>query len=105
MSSGPNREYSEYQRKVIRRFYENREEGDQQRLAELVSNLYLATGKKREKLWTTARDMMVRLGVPTKRVDHILQSDNPALVAAVVEEIQRGVITPPPKQDNRPNPD
>src|SRR5258708_28855312 len=43
-------EYSNYQKKVIQRFYDNRESGDEQRLAELVTNIYLSEGKKREKL-------------------------------------------------------
>ena len=40
-------EFSDYQRKVIKRYYDNREQVDEQRLAELVTSLYLAEGKKR----------------------------------------------------------
>ena len=36
------RNYSPYQQKVIQRYYDNREQMDEQRLAELVTNLYLA---------------------------------------------------------------
>ena len=86
------REYSDYQRKVIGRFYENREQIDGQRLAELVTNLYLAEGKKRHKLWQTAEEVMLRLKVPETRVKHVMASDAPAILAEVVNDIQAGRI-------------
>ena len=85
-------EYSDYQKKVIRRFYENRESGDEQRLAELVTNLFLSEGKKREKLWTQARDTMLRLKVPQQRVEHLLTARDPALIAEVVKELEAGTL-------------
>ena len=92
-------EYSNYQKKVIQRFYDNRESGDEQRLAELVTNLYLSAGKKREKLWTQAEETMLRLKVPKKRVEHLIQSKDPALIAEVVKELEAGTLrreSPPP---------
>ncbi|HEY3963854.1 MAG TPA: hypothetical protein VGM05_04805 [Planctomycetaceae bacterium] len=92
-------DYSNYQKKVIRSFYDNRESGDEQRLAELVTNLYLSEGKKLEKLWTQARETMLRLKVPQKRVDHLLAVKDAALIAEVVKEIEAGTLrreTPPP---------
>lgn len=94
-------DYSDYQKKVIRRYYDNREQVDEQRLAELVTNLYLAEGKKREKLWTQARETMLRLKVPAKRVEHLCNSQDPALVAEVVKEIEAGTLhreTPPDRK-------
>ncbi len=92
-------DYSKYQKKVIKSFYDNRESGDEQRLAELVTNLYLSEGKKLEKLWTQARETMLRLKVPQKRVDHLLTVKDAALIAEVVKEIEAGTLrreTPPP---------
>ncbi len=85
-------EHSEYQKKVIRRYYENREQGDEQRLAELVTNIYLSTGKKLEKLWTQAGETMLRLKVPKQRVEHLLKQRDPALIAEVVKEIEAGTL-------------
>jgi hypothetical protein len=85
-------EYSEYQKKIIRRFYDNRESGDEQRLAELVTNLYLSEGKKREKLWTQAEETMIRLKVPKKRVEHLIKTKDPALIAEVVKELEGGTL-------------
>src|SRR5262245_20941248 len=95
-------DYSEYQKKVIRRFYENRESGDEQRLAELVTNLYLSEGKKREKLWTQAEETMLRLKVPKKRVEHLIRTKDPGLIAEVVKELEAGTLkreSPPAKTD------
>lgn len=87
------KEYSNYQKKVISRYYDNREQIDEQRLGELVTSLYLATGAKQlEKLWKSAEDTMLRLGVPEKRVQHVSESRDPAILAEVVKDLQSGAI-------------
>jgi len=82
------RDYTPHQQKIIRRYYDNQETISSQRLAELVGELYLATGKKRQKAWESAAQAMLRLGIPQSRVDHLVQQDNPALVAELVKELQ-----------------
>lgn len=84
--------HSNYQQKVIKRYYDNREQIDEQKLSELVANLYLSEGKKRAKLWTTAETLMVRLEVPASRVRHVVDSDDPAILAEVVKDLQSGAI-------------
>src|SRR5579872_3370215 len=94
-------EHSEYQKKIIRRYYDNREQVDEQRLAELVTNLYLTdSAKKLEKLWTQAQETMLRLRVPKSRVEHLIKMKDPALVAELVKEIEAGTLKreAPPKQ-------
>ena len=85
-------DYSKYQKKVISRFYDNREGSDEQRLAELATELFLASPKKAVKLWETARDIMIRLRVPPSRVEHVFNSQRPAILAEVVQELQSGVL-------------
>ena len=92
------REYSSYQQKVIQRYYDNRPGQDQQRLAELATELYLASEKKKAKLWESARELMERLGTPASRVAHVLKTADPAQVAEVVKDIQAGLIRPKPPQ-------
>jgi hypothetical protein len=43
--------YSKHQQKIINNYYENREAISLQRLSELVTELYLAEGKARERQW------------------------------------------------------
>ncbi len=89
------REYSNYQKKVISRYYENREQIDAQRLAELVTSLYFVTGDKQiAKLWASAGETMERLKVPKSRVAHVLERKDPAVLAEVVKDLEKGIIGP-----------
>ena len=72
---------SAHQQKIIRNYYENRDQIMLQKLGELVTELYLAEGKKRARLWQRAAAALKNLDVPPKQVDHLLASDNPALLA------------------------
>lgn len=86
------RDYSPHQQKVIKRYYDNRDAIDDQRLAELVTNLYLSDGKKAEKMWGTAQQIMERMELPKTRVEHVMASKDPAVLAKVVEELQNGKL-------------
>lgn len=86
------RDYSPHQQKIIKRYYENREQIDEQRLAELVTNLYLATDKKKKRLWEQAEETMKRLEVPESRIAHVIRTADPAILADVVQDIQNGNI-------------
>ncbi|MEZ6067222.1 MAG: hypothetical protein R3B90_16315 [Planctomycetaceae bacterium] len=87
------KEYTRHQQKIISRFYENRESIDQQRLGELVTSLYLATGAKQQaKLWKSAEEAMTRLEIPASRIQHIMEKRDPAILAAVVQDLQNGKL-------------
>lgn len=91
-------EYSEYQKKVIKRFYDNRDGNDRQRLAEIVSSLYLSSpGKKRQNLWKSSEEIMLRLNVPASRIQHVLSKEDPAILAEVVQDVEKGIFPPPTK--------
>jgi len=80
-------DYTPYQQKIIKRYYNNQDTLQRQRLAELVSELYLAEGKKKQKVWASAAAAMQKLGVPQTRIDHLLKQQNPALIADLVKEL------------------
>ena len=88
-----NRDYSRHQQKIIQRYYDNRDDTDRQRLGELATELYLSSGKKLDKLWTSCEEVMRRIKVPESRVLHILAQRDPALVAEVVKDVESGKIT------------
>src|SRR5947208_3043849 len=81
-------DYTPYQQKIIKRYYNNQDTLQRQRLAELVSELYLSEGKKLQRTWQAAATAMQKLGVPQSRIDHLLKQANPALVAEVVKELE-----------------
>ncbi|MFP6765778.1 MAG: hypothetical protein VB858_19260 [Planctomycetaceae bacterium] len=91
-TSMASRDYSPHQQKIIRRYYDNREQIDQQRLAELVTSLYLAPEKKKARLWEQAEEAMQRLKVPAARITHVVAAADPAILADVVQDIQNGNI-------------
>jgi hypothetical protein len=83
----PPRNYTPYQQKIIKRYYDNEGTLQRQRLAELVSELYLSQGKKRAKTWDAVVAAMQKLGIPQARIDHLRRQDNPSLIAEVVKEL------------------
>ncbi len=90
-------DHSDYQKKIIKRFYDNRGDIDFRKLGEIASDLYLATGKKTDRLWKQAGEIMTRLGVPPTRIAHVLKTADPAILAEVVNDVQNGKIRPPEK--------
>ena len=82
-------ERSSYQQKIIKNYYNNRGAIGLQRLSELVTELYLAEGKKREKVWGQVISALEKLEVKPARIEHLKQKDNPELVAKIVEEIMK----------------
>ena len=101
------RNYSSYQKKVIQRYYDNRDAIDTTRLSEQVTTLYLATGKKLETTWASVEKTLVRLGVKESRVKHILDSRDPTVLAELVKDLEAGRIElkPPKKGDGKAKPD
>jgi hypothetical protein len=79
--------YTGYQQKVIKRYYENMDSIALQRAQELISELYLAEGKKRQKVWDSLSKSLEKAGVPTSQVTHLRESDNPELVANLLSKM------------------
>ena len=79
--------YTPHQQKIIKRYYENIDQVAWQRLSELVADLYLAEGKKREKLWASAASFMQKLKVPQTRIDVILAKKDLEGLAKLVKEL------------------
>lgn len=78
---------SNYQQRVIRDYYQNRDAIALQKLGELVTDLYLAEGKARGRLWERVAGALEKLKVSKKRIEHVVGSDNPALVATLLKEL------------------
>jgi hypothetical protein len=76
-----------YQDKIIRRYYQNQDQILLQRLGDLVTDLYLAEGKNRVRLWKRTAEILEKLKIPNARVQNVCRSDNPALVAELLKEL------------------
>jgi len=79
--------HSKYQQKIIKNYYQNQDAILLQRLGEQVTDLYLAEGKARTNLWKRIRGTLEKLKLSADRIDQLVDSDNPALLAKLVEEL------------------
>ena len=76
--------YSAYQQKVIKNYYENRENISIQRAQELVTELYLSEGKKRLKVWDQIASHLAKIGVSPEVIANLREKDKPELVASIL---------------------
>jgi hypothetical protein len=80
-------ERTRYQEKVIKNYYQNIDAISLSRLSDLVGELYLAEGKKREAVWKRITSAMEKLKIPASRIEHLRKQDKPELVAKLVSEL------------------
>ena len=80
-------ELSKYQQSIVKNYYENLDTALLQRLGEQVTDLYLAEGKKREKLWGSVVTALAKLGVSQSRIDTIRKSDDARRLAQLLQEV------------------
>jgi hypothetical protein len=78
---------SKYQDRIIKNYYQNYDAIMLQKLSEQVTDLYLAEGKSRAKLWERIAATLANLKIPEARIKHLCSSDNPVLVANLVKEL------------------
>jgi hypothetical protein len=78
--------YSRYQQSVIRNYYKNQDNVSLQRAQELLTDLYLCEGKKKEKAWDSLFNHLERLGVPADQITHLKEAKNPELVAQLIQK-------------------
>jgi len=81
-------DFTKHQQGIIKRYYKNQDAIKLQRLGELVTDLYLAEGKKRERVWKTIVKALQVLELPATRIAHLVQKDDAALLAKLVKELE-----------------
>ena len=81
------KDYSEFQKGVIDRYYKNLDGIMLQKLQELCTDLYLAKdGPKEDKLWERVEKAMVKLKVPRQIMENIMRKRNVVVLTRNVEE-------------------
>ena len=82
-------EHTPYQRKIIERYYKNLDAITFQRLSELATDLYLAEGKKKDRLWIRVEESLRKLEVPDARIAVLLEKRDPALLVGILKELEK----------------
>ncbi len=80
-------EFTKYQQKVVQRYYDHRDDIALQRVQELITELYLAEGKKRAKHWESLALHLGKLGVKPDVIAHLRKEDKPELAATLVSKL------------------
>ena len=89
MAKGQN--LSGHQRGIVKRYYEHQDTVSTQRLSELVSEVYLATGEKQaEKLWKRVELALAKTPVEPARIAKLLASRDVKELARVVADLSPG---------------
>ena len=78
--------YTKFQQSVIRNYYNNKDNVSLQRAQELLTDLYLAEGKKKEKVWDSMFMHLERIGVPADQLKHLKEQKNPELIAQLIQK-------------------
>ena len=81
-------DHTPYQRKIIERYYKNFDAIKHQRLSELATDLYLAEGKKLERLWAQVESSLRKLEIPEPRIAELMRRRDPALLVAILKELE-----------------
>ena len=72
------KEFSGYQKQVIKNYYENLDKIVLARLGELVGSIYLADSEsKKEMLWKQVEAALKKLKIPEAIAQHIIKSRRP----------------------------
>jgi hypothetical protein len=83
------KDFSKYQQKVIKNYYDNRDTIALQALGEVISEIYLAEpGMKRKKMWDRAIRHLEALKVKETTWRPIVEEDSPAKLAKLLLELQ-----------------
>lgn len=78
--------YTRYQQGVIKSYYQNRDNVSFQRVQELLTDLYLAEGKKKEKVWESMFNHLEKLGIPPDQLEHLKKQRKPELIAQLIQK-------------------
>jgi len=87
----PKQEYTNYQKSVISGYYNNLDAIMVQKVAELVSELYVAdTEAKKDRLWQRVHKAMTNLKIPPAIIDHIMAKRDVQVLAKNLQDWQAG---------------
>ena len=77
-----------YQQKIVKRYYNNFDQIQQQRFSDMIGDIYLAEGKKLDRLWKNVGELLKKMEFPQTRIDHLLEKRDPKLLPGVLKELE-----------------
>ncbi|MFI4881645.1 MAG: hypothetical protein ACIAQU_03565 [Phycisphaerales bacterium JB064] len=81
------------QQKIVGRYYANKDSIVETRLAEVVSELYIATAEGKQapikRLWNSARAALKQKGVADAQIDRIVEEQDLKALAALAGHVSR----------------
>ena len=81
-------DYTPYQKGIIKRYYEHKDTIALQALAEIISDLYLATSDAQKKrLWKRAASALEKLDLPKARTERILATQDLVALAKLLTDL------------------
>jgi len=81
------KQFSGYQKDIIRNYYGNLDKIAMTKLQELVAEIYLAeSAEKKMKLWQKVESAMKQLKIPQPVASHILKQKDPQILAKNLTE-------------------
>ena len=79
---------SAYQKGIIKRYYENREDLSTQKLGELISELYLCTTeKKTDRLWKQVHTALTNAGADKSQLEKVVANRDLERLAELVNNL------------------
>ena len=80
--------YTQYQKKAIRSFYDNKDLRLVQKLGELVSNLYVETSeKKKETGWKKIKKILTDLKVHPGEIEYLTKDKDLSMISKKLDEV------------------
>ena len=84
------KEFTSYQKQVIKNYYKNLDKVALARLQELVGSIYLADSQsKKETLWKRVETALKKLKIPDSIAQYIIQKRDPKILAKNLNDWMR----------------
>ena len=81
-------DHTPYQKKIIKRYYDNFDGIQEQRLSELATELYLAEGEETRSALEAGAGQPDPPEIPRGRIEHLLLKRDPSLLVGIIKELQ-----------------
>jgi hypothetical protein len=81
------KEFSSYQKQVIKDYYKNLDKTALAKLQELVGSIYLADSQpKKDALWIRVETALKKLKIPDSITQHIIKQKDPQILAKNIND-------------------